>query len=176
MNPIERALVVLAASALASVALVAAGCGGDSPSSGVAQAPTTSTATEPSENGDSGGGEFAFAACMRSHGVPDFPDPKQTSKGVIVSIPDDDSPQFRSALKSCRSLLPDGGVPSPGEQAQEREELLEFAACMRKNGMPDFPDPIFRDGQPPFPDARIDRSSPWFAAAKRACATGVTSR
>jgi hypothetical protein len=175
MTSIERTLVVLPASALASLALVVAGCGGDPPSSGVAQAPTTSVATEPAEDGDSTGGDpVAFAACMRSHGVPDFPDPKATSEGQVISIPDDDSPGFTSALKSCRSLLPDGGVPSPAQQAQEREELLRFAACMRARGVRDFPDPTFGNGRSPFP-AGINRSSPRFAAAKRACA-GVTGR
>jgi hypothetical protein len=174
MKSIERALVVLAALALASLALVAAGCGTDSPSSGVAQAPTTSTATEPSEDGDSNGGDpIAFAACMRSHGVPDFPDPKATSEGEVISIPDDDSPRFTSALKSCRSLLPDGGAPSSAQQAQEQEELLEFAACMRAHGVRDFPDPTFYNARSRFSTGRINRSSPRFAAAKRACA-GVT--
>jgi hypothetical protein len=174
MKSIERALVVLFAPALASLALVAAGCGSDTPSPGVAQAATTSTATESSEDGDSNRGDLiAFAACMRFHGVPDFPDPKATSEGEIISIPADDSPRFRSALKSCESLLPDGGVPSPAEQAREQAAMLEFAACMRANGVRDFPDPTFSDGRSRFPLGRINRSSPRFAAAKRAHA-GVT--
>jgi hypothetical protein len=175
MTSIERALVLVAASALASLALIAAGCGSDSASSGVAQAPTTSVATEPTEDDDSSRRDLsAFAACMRSHGVPDFPYPKATSEGEVISIPDDDSPRFTSALKSCRSLLPSGGVPSAAEQAQEREELLRLAACMRANGVRDFPDPTFGNGRSPFP-AGIDRSAPRFGAAKRVCAA-VTGR
>jgi hypothetical protein len=174
MKLIERALVLVAVSALATLALVVAGCGSDSPSSGVAQASTTSTTTAPSEDGNSKRrAATAFAACMRSHGVPDFPDPRQTSEGEVISIPDDDSARFRSALQSCRSLLPNGGVPSAAERAQEREELLRFAACMRAHGVRDFPDPTFSNGSP-FPPG-IDRSSPRFAAAKRACAGGVTA-
>jgi hypothetical protein len=170
MQSIERAAVVLAASALASLALVAAGCGSDSSSSGVAQAPTTSTATQPSEGrGSDRGDPIAFAACMRSHGVPDFPDPKVTSKGEIISIPDDDSPQIRSALRSCESLLPDGGVSSPAQQAQELAELLKFAACIRAHGVPNFPDPTISGGRVTLRLDGIDRSSPRFAAAKKAC-------
>jgi hypothetical protein len=170
MQSIERAVVVLAASALAGLALVAAGCGSDSPSSGVAQAPTTSTATQPSEGGDSNRGDgVAFAACMRSHGVSDFPDPKVTSEGEIISIPDNDSPQVRSALESCESLLPDGGVSSPAQQAQEQAQLLEFAACMRARGVPNFPDPTVSGGRVTLRLDGIDRSSPRFAAAKKAC-------
>jgi hypothetical protein len=175
MKSIDRALVGLAASALASLALVAAGCGSDSPSPGVAEAPTTSTTTGPSEDGNSNRSDLiAFAACMRSHGVPDFPDPKATSQGEIISIPDDDSPRFTAALKSCQSLLPDSGAPSPA-QAQEQEELLAFAACMRANGVPEFPDPTFSGGRPRLSTGAVDRSSPRFAAAKKACA-GVTGR
>jgi len=45
------------------------------------------------------------AACMRSHGYPDYPDPTARS-GVIISpdLPADiatDSPQFQSALQAC---------------------------------------------------------------------------
>jgi hypothetical protein len=175
MQSIERAVVTLAATAVASLALVAAGCGSDSPSSGVAQAPTTSTATQPSEGGDADRRDpIAFAACMRSHGVPDFPDPKVTSEGEIISIPDD-MPGVRSALRSCESLLPDGGVSSLAQQVQEQAELLEFAVCMRANGVPNFPDPTVSGSRVTLRLDGIDRSSPRFAAAKRACA-GVTDR
>jgi hypothetical protein len=173
METFKCAAVVLASVALASLALIAVGCGSDSGGSGVAQAPTTSTSTststQPSQR-DSPRSGAAFAACMRSHGVPDFPDPKVTSKGEIISMPDDDSPRFRSGFESCRKLLPNGGVPSPAQQAQEQEQLLEFAACMRAHGVRDFPDPTFSDGRPEFPEGRIKRNSPRFAAAKKAFA------
>jgi len=170
MKSIQRAHVVIAAAALGSLVVVAAGCGSDSPTSGVAQTGTRST-----DGASRRGSEIAFAACMRSHGVPDFPDPRQTSTGVIVTLPDDDSPRFRSAYKGCRRLLPNGGAPSPAEQVQEQSELLKFAACMRSHGVPDFPDPTFSRGRSGFPPARINRGSPRFGAAKRACAGVVTA-
>jgi hypothetical protein len=174
MQTMKRAAVVLASVAVSSLSLIAAGCGSDSPSPSVAQPPMTSTQAPPSEGGSApnGGDPIAFATCMRAHGVRDFPDPKVTSGGEIISIPDDDSPRFRSALDSCRKLLPDGGVPSPAQQAQEQRQLLRFAACMRAHGVRNFPDPTFSGGRPGFPGDRIDRSSPRFAAAKKAC-TGV---
>jgi hypothetical protein len=171
MQTMKRAAVVLASVVVSSLSLIAAGCGSDSPSPSVAQPPMTSTQA-PSEVGSApnGGDPIAFAGCMRAHGVRDFPDPKVASGGEIISIPDDDSPRFRSALDSCRNLLPDGGVPSPAQQAQEQRQLLRFAACMRAHGVRNFPDPTFSDGRPGFPGDRIDRSSPRFAAAKKACA------
>jgi hypothetical protein len=46
-----------------------------------------------------------FARCMRTHGVPSFPDP--TSRGIALSSAvDPSSPQFQSAQQACKSLLP----------------------------------------------------------------------
>jgi hypothetical protein len=49
-----------------------------------------------------------FVACMRSHGVATFPDPNPQGKlqgGGSVPI---NSPQFFSAYRTCRALLPPG--------------------------------------------------------------------
>jgi len=51
---------------------------------------------------------LAFAACMRSHGVPHYPDPTFGSGGVISqslsrSDGDPSSPAFRSAQKTCQT-------------------------------------------------------------------------
>jgi hypothetical protein len=63
---------------------------------------------------------LAFSACMRSHGLPDFPDPKFSSDGggVVVQAggPGNDkadlrpdSPQFQAAMEACKSKMPAGG-------------------------------------------------------------------
>jgi hypothetical protein len=44
-----------------------------------------------------------FAQCMRSHGVPSFPDPGSPAKPGAI---DPTSPQFQRATQSCKSLLP----------------------------------------------------------------------
>ncbi len=47
----------------------------------------------------------AFAQCMRSHGVPDFPDPTFPSAGGIFrgKIPSDhNAPAFAQAVRTCR--------------------------------------------------------------------------
>jgi hypothetical protein len=44
------------------------------------------------------------AACMRSHGYPDFPDPEVQQGQASVTLPsgiDQDSPQFQSAERLC---------------------------------------------------------------------------
>jgi len=50
-------------------------------------------------------------ACMRSHGVPDFPDPSFQNGGVTFNIRrplDPNSPQYKSALARCQKLIPAG--------------------------------------------------------------------
>lgn len=51
-----------------------------------------------------------YAACMRAHGMPDFPDPTLEDHGVGFSGNlHENSPQFKTANQSCRSLMgPDG--------------------------------------------------------------------
>lgn len=88
--------------------------------------------------------ELAVAQCMRSHGVPNFPDPAANgdrshvspdSLGVSTSV-------YQSALSGCRHLAPDAGATlSSGQQQQSLSKVLQFARCMRSHGVPDFPDP-----------------------------------
>lgn len=72
----------------------------------------------PSQNTSASNSQFAaqalkFAACMRSHGVPNFPDPKGSGAFLIQGI-DPNSPQVKSAQQACQSLLPAGG-PGGGQ-------------------------------------------------------------
>jgi hypothetical protein len=50
------------------------------------------------------------AACIRSHGIPNFPDPTFSGGGVHVSQKDINphSPQVRAAEEACQSLIPGG--------------------------------------------------------------------
>jgi hypothetical protein len=53
--------------------------------------------------------ELRWARCMRSHGVPSFPDPN--SQGAFDSAKfDNASPAFQTAGKDCKSLQPAGSV------------------------------------------------------------------
>jgi hypothetical protein len=51
------------------------------------------------------------AACMRSHGYPNFPDPTFPNNNVHLDIPssiDQNSAQFRGAATTCTKLIPAG--------------------------------------------------------------------
>jgi hypothetical protein len=174
----DRSLPRLALGLLSLVAL-AAGCGSDSGGRGVAQVPTTSTETQPSQSqgsppGSTSRGAAAFAACMRSHGVPKFPDPNSEGRfspkmGPGTGI-DPESAQFRAARRACRKLEPEERAPTPAELAKNREKLLKFASCMRSHGLPKFPDPNSRDGGISIGRASgIDPNSPQFKTAEEAC-------
>jgi len=55
------------------------------------------------------------AACVRSHGVPNFPDPTFSGGGVHVAHQglNESSPAFKAAVQACESLIP-GGVHGSG--------------------------------------------------------------
>jgi hypothetical protein len=165
-------LLTLALAAAAGLGLLASACGGSS-TEGVAQVDSTQTTTDASTSSpDSGPGEpAAYSACMRSHGVPNFPDPNSNGGIKLDSTRglDRSSPQFESAEEACKSLLPDGGRPDPQTASQEQVALLRLARCMRSHGVPNFPDPQ-PDGETvqAMPDD-VDTRSPQFMAAERAC-------
>ncbi len=55
------------------------------------------------------------AACIRSHGVPNFPDPTFSGGGVHIAHQglNERSPAFKAAVQACESLIP-GGVHGSG--------------------------------------------------------------
>ena len=116
-------------------------------------------------------GLLAYSQCMRSHGVADFPDPVGNSLQLRASQGSDldpTSPQFVAAQKACQSLQPGGGKGGTISTAQQAE-ALKYSACMRENGVPNFPDPVFSNGGAQLKITNVDPNSPQFAAAQKAC-------
>jgi hypothetical protein len=56
-----------------------------------------------------------FAECMRSHGVPKFPDPSSNGSLLITASSgiEPSSPQFQTAQKDCAQYFPGGPPPPP---------------------------------------------------------------
>jgi hypothetical protein len=99
---------------------------------------------------------LAFSKCMRAHGLTNFPDPggPRTNDSEVqismlgVRIPstiDVHSPAFQSSLKVCMKQAT-GGHPPPKATAAQRRAALGFSRCMRRHGVPNFPDPTFKNG------------------------------
>ena len=121
--------------ALAAAALIGAGC-----------------SNEPAENGNAGDANAGrqqavkFAECMRDNGVSDFPDPPASGRLTIDGVMngsslDVGSAAWQNAIDACEDLQPPGFTGDEEVTAEEQEVRLEFARCMRENGVEDFPDP-----------------------------------
>lgn len=172
-NPIRRRPCMLGALTVGACALAVAGCG----SSG--HRPSASSHAQTT---------LAFSECMRSHGVPDFPDP---GAGGGLSIGGTGinpfSPSFKAAQASCGKLLPGGGPGSRQATEQQKEQLLAVSECMRSHGVSGFPDPTTKPptGQQGYSlmeglasnlfllvPSTINPNSPAFQHAAKACGFG----
>ena len=180
------ALAVLAAAA----AIVLAGCGGGSKSPAVASVATTSTPTTATGKGGSGGGGNStstvskgnatgllveWAACMRKHGDPNQTDPSiDVHFGINVTIPlgapQSLSGEVHGGTAPCNQYLAAASSalraahPAPPPPSNNASGV-KYAACMRANGVPNYPDPTGNrtnlNG--------IDMNSPFFLRANKLC-------
>jgi hypothetical protein len=162
--------------------LVASACSGNPAGAGsspIAQGSASSPAT------------VAYSACMRSQGVPNYPDPdsnenlpKADAHQLGVS-----SAQLQAAQRACQHLLPRTG----GSFRQQTQQCLEsgdcpqavvqqiltvqrkYSRCMRSHGFPNWPDPTIDSQGRPFFDvgkagiSRDDTRSAKWASSDRAC-------
>ena len=149
---------VAASFAMAALVLPAAACGGSPSSAGSGGSPAVEgPARSPSA--------VAYSACMRSHGVPRYPDPDSSGQvpktdaqllGVSTS-------QYHAAQEACLHLLPRGGSLQQQEHqcmqnsdcppAMVQQMLAadrKLARCMRSHGVPNFPDPTTDSHGPVF--------------------------
>ena len=126
----------IALAALALVALIGAGCGSKDP------AHTSAAATAGPKKASAREKAVRFAECIRAHGVADFPDPNAKNEfeyGVSVT-----PAVWKRATTACKDLQPPGTL-SGKRTRKEQSGALEFAQCMRDNGVKDFPDPANGD-------------------------------
>ena len=164
---------VRAAAIAAGAVVLLAGCGGTSSSS------TGAGSTSPASSGASGGDNgrsgsptlqadtLKFSRCMRSHGVPNFPDPKNGGGLSLVGTGvNRNSPAFKSASQACQSLMPGGVGPSGQKSDLSPAQGLALAKCMRTHGVPNFPDP---DASGAIPPGSVNPNSPAVKAAFQAC-------
>jgi hypothetical protein len=127
-----------------------------------------------------------FSACMRTHGVTNFPDPTPGGGGIHIqagSGVEPFSPSFKAAQHACQKLLPGGGPRTGHPSARDIAQTRRTSVCMRAHGVSQFPDPIFTPPSDPqdyglledrggviFAVPRtINVQSPVFEAAAKAC-------
>jgi hypothetical protein len=119
----------------------------------------------------------AYSRCMRTNGVPGFPDPDSSggiAKTEIRAAVERNPNKFTTAETACRRLFPANGL-GPQQTAQQQRTLradgLSFARCMRSHGVSRFPDPTAQ-GQLTAAMGRaagIDLHSPAVLQAVQAC-------
>ncbi len=182
-----RAAACVAAPLLAAGALLA-GCGGGGPSGSVASLGSHGSSSQASSGaGGAGAGAtghepsaasqaVAYAACMREHGVPNFPAPQVTENGsstsIKLAVPAKlgSVPAFKRAGAACRRLLPGGEADRrTARTPAEQQRYLRAAACIRSHGVPGFPDPTFSGGDVRIEHQHLNESSPAFKAAVHDC-------
>jgi hypothetical protein len=137
------------------------------------------------------GSAVAFSACMRAHGVPNFPDPGGGGRPLEV-----DARQlgvgdalYQTAEHACLHLLPTGGslgqlthqcllYAACPQRLVHRLMTVErrYAECMRTHGVPGWPDPSIspKGGRPVFDLAGTglaarSTDAPRFIAGDRTC-------
>jgi len=78
---------------------------------------------------------------MRSHGVPNFPDPSGNGSFQLGDGIDPSSPAFKTAQSKCQQLLGGGPGSGPPPTAQALAQMVKVSQCMRRHGIANFPDP-----------------------------------
>jgi hypothetical protein len=182
--------VLVAAAALALAACSGSGSGPPQVASlGTSSGPGTSTSADPGTSaspGSSSGSTSAkiagnvtpllneWAACERSHGDPDQSDPTVSAAGVIyIEVPLNAQPagDLHERTGTCSQYVAQAAnelkAANPVAPPPDQSELLKYVACMRANGIPNYPYP---DGdQTNFNGTGIDLSSPAVVRANDLC-------
>jgi len=139
--------------ALATVALIGAGCSSGSASNG-STATTSDPGTGATKKATDQDKAVKFAECIRGHGVPHFPDPD--AKGDFVFGIDVTPAVWQKAVHACKDLQPPGSL-SGKRSPKQQSAALRFAQCARENGVKDFPDPV--NGDPLVDTTKIPSSN-----------------
>lgn len=155
---------------LAATALLTAACGSSPSAAGSGASPGAG-----SPSSASGSRLLAYSQCMRSHGVPGFPDPDgsgQISKQAVVAAAKSVSISvFKTAGNACEHLAPSGlGPASATITVQDQQDYLKAVACVRAHGFPSIPDPVFSGGSVHISvPSGVATSSPQFQQAVHTC-------
>ena len=142
------------ASGILAFATLAGACGGGAEATAPTipsveePEPAQATAATPAEDIDPEEAMRRYDQCLTEHGI-DLPEPD--GDGVVVfgeAVGDADGSsgfqEFDAAMEACGPILEEafGEFELDPEQAAEfADQELEFARCMRENGVVDWPDP-----------------------------------
>lgn len=170
--------------AAAGLTLLAAACSSSPSSTSSSRSTTAAGATSSAAGGSTNAQEVAYSHCVRTHGVPNFPDPPSGGKFSVPSAEQlgVSTPQLQAAENACQSLQPanggGGGEPTEAMLQQQWRDMRTFAECMRTHGVTNWPDPT---AYPPEPNRGafnlqslgIDPNSPTIVPRINVCLAAV---
>lgn len=165
---------LLWAAATVALGVTVAGCstGQSSPTDAAA----TSSGGSGSPSATALAQAVAYSQCMRSHGVPNFPDPVQTPSGHYgyrTNGIDPNSTAFQGALQACKALPSPWNSTSQQLSPSQQQAWLNWSQCVRAHGEPSFPDPTFSGTE--VHDSGVGSSSPQLQSAMDACKSQMPS-
>jgi hypothetical protein len=139
-----------------------------------------------------------FSQCMRRHGLSDFPD-AIVGQGLPIEHEADGSvdivangsaepisgPAYNRAIGACGAYLPTlvGNGVGPSTGARMQDAMVQTATCMRRHGVPNYPDPpalgsvhvLHTSLNGRALSAGIDVDSPAFKAAALKCGSIISN-
>jgi hypothetical protein len=160
----------------ASLGLLATACGGGPSSAGS----STGSGGASNPGGTTSSQLLAFARCVRTHGVVNYPDPNSGEK-LPTATPQQlgvSSSRYQAAESACQHLLPNGGGgggPTQAQVQQYRNTMLLYARCMRTHGLSNFPDPDSRGHLDIGLDTDVPVNTPQFQRAFESCKHTLSS-
>ena len=179
MKPIPARPAAAAIIAAAALVLLAA-CSGSPSSTGSGGSSSTGSGGSPDAGGSANSPLLAFSQCMRSHGVPGFPDPQPGATNAKFPGAQQlgvASSRYQAAGNACQHLLP-AGVDDQFPAAEVPlllSGMRQFSQCMRSHGVPNWPDPAVDSEGRPFFDlsdngfSRSEAHSPQLGAKEAEC-------
>jgi hypothetical protein len=188
MNDSAPLRIAVATLATAALVLLASACsGGGSGSPDVAHVAASARPGTPSPSGSTSGDAVAYSRCMRTHGLPNYPDPDPASGAVPKTTAQNlgvSSSQFETAQQACQAQYPtgtgsfddqvrgcyQGGSCPPALVQQMLTVGRAFATCMRSHGVSNWPDATLDPQGRPFFDisAAGITSGQWHSTEMRA--------
>ena len=159
---------------------------GTSTSPGTSSDPGTSTSSGTSSGPGTSGGTRAtiagnvtpllneWAACERSHGDPDQADPTVDASGVIyIIVPQGAQPagDLHERTGTCSQYVAQAAnelrAANPVAPPPDQAVYLKYVACMRANGVPNYPYP--NGDQTNFNGTGVDPNSPSVERVNQLC-------
>ncbi len=124
------------------------------------------------------GQALSYSRCMRAHGAPGFPEPRQGRDGTLIyplKPPSGmlASPGYDAAFRSCLKLAVTGRRPAAAARYRVIAlHALKQAECMRAHGISGYPSPATLNGgihSPDFTTLSMNPHTLRFQAAGTIC-------